>query len=157
MPTVSRVSDLTLTYETYIRTSPDALWDALTNPALTVLYDFGAAVDSTWQVGARIVYRANGGTGEVAVEGDLVEVRPRERLVHTWEEAWNADSAQDLPSRVTYQITPLGEVCKLTVVHDGFATTTKTYELVSGAWPMLLAGLKTVLETGEALPLPAGG
>jgi uncharacterized protein YndB with AHSA1/START domain len=149
------MTDLTLTYETYIKTTPEQLWDALTNPGLTVFYDFGSAVESTWQVGARIVYRV-AGSDDVAVQGDLVEVTAPERLVHTWEEAWNAESAQDDPTRVTYQIVPIGEVCKLTVVHDGFATVTKTYEMVSGGWPMILSGLKTLLETGDPLPLPSG-
>jgi len=150
------MAELTLTYDLYIKATAEQVWDALTDPALTVLYDFGSAVESTWQPGSRIMYRTNGGTGDVAVEGDLIEVNRPARLVHTWEEAWNADSAQDDPSRVTYQITAMGEVCRLTVVHDGFATATKTYQLVSGAWPMILSGLKTVLETGAPLPLPAG-
>jgi uncharacterized protein YndB with AHSA1/START domain len=149
--------DLTLTYETYIKTTPEQLWEALTNPGITVLYDFGSAVESTWQTGTRIVYRTEGGRGDIAVQGDLVEVDAPQKLVHTWEEAWDAESAKDEPSRVTYDIAALGEVCKLTVVHDRFAGRTKTYTMVAPAWPMILSGLKTVLETGAPLPLPTSG
>jgi uncharacterized protein YndB with AHSA1/START domain len=149
------MSPLTLSYETYIKATPARLWDALVNPELTVLYDFGSAVESTWEVGSRIVYRMDGGTGGVAVQGDLVEVTPPQKLVHTWEETWNEESVQDQPSLVTYEIAHMGEVCKLTVTHDGFPAATKTYEMVRGAWPIILSSLKTLLETDAPLPVPA--
>lgn len=149
--------DLKLTYETYIRTTPEGLWEALTRPELTVLYDFGSAVESDWQPGSPIVYRMSGGTGSVSVRGTLVDVQPPARLVHIWEEVWNPESAGDRPSRVTYAIEPMGEVCKLTVVHEEFGHESQTYRMVASAWPMILSGLKTVLETGQPLPLPIGG
>ena len=141
--------DLKLTYETYIQATPEELWEALTRPALTVLYDLGSAVESDWQPGSPIVYRLSDGDDSVSVHGTLVEVRPPTRLVHTWGEVRSADSAEDHPSRVTYAIEAMGEVSKLTVVHEEFEHASRTCHMVAPAWPMVLSGLTTVIETGQ--------
>ena len=149
------MSNLKLIYEVYMRTTPEQLWEALTNPKLTIHYDFGSAVESDWKLGSPIVYKTAGGKGSISVQGTVVEHEPQVKLVHTWEEAWNAESREDRPSRVTYAIQSMGTVCRLTVTHDDFASETQTYRMVTSAWPMIISGLKTLLETGE--PLGIGG
>jgi hypothetical protein len=92
--------------------------------------------------------------GELLIDGVIVEVdRPR-KLVHTFKELWNDEGKDDWPSRVTYEIEQLGDVCKLTVVHDDFDSETATYKAVKDGWNPILSGLKTLLETGTPLNIP---
>jgi uncharacterized protein YndB with AHSA1/START domain len=84
------------------------------------------------------------------VEGVVVEVIPRKKLVHTFEPTF----IDDEPSRVTYEIEPMGLVCKLTVTHDEFAKGGPTFDTVKDGWPEILSSLKSLLETGEALIIP---
>jgi uncharacterized protein YndB with AHSA1/START domain len=89
------------------------------------------------------------------VDGKVIEADPPRRLVHTWRAAYSPDTAADRPSRVTWTIEPVGAICKLTVLHDDFDGETKTWKSTANGWPVVLSGLKTLLETGEPLPLPA--
>lgn len=140
-------------YEVYIRTTPEKLWRAITDGELTARYFYGTTVKSSWKPGAVVAYRdADGG---VVVDGKVIEVVPRKKLVTTWCAKHDAEAAQERPSRVTWEIEALGAVCKLTVTHDDFDGENKTYRLVERGWNPVLSGLKTLLETGEALELPA--
>jgi uncharacterized protein YndB with AHSA1/START domain len=140
-------------YEVYIRTTPDRLWRALTDGEWTRKYFYGTAVKSTWKAGAPISY--HGADGKLMVEGKIVEADPPRRLVQTWRAVYDPETAKDRPSRVTWTIEAVGKICKLTVTHDDFDGETATFHAVSRGWNPVLSGLKTVLETGEPLELPA--
>jgi DNA-binding transcriptional ArsR family regulator len=150
-------------YTTYIRTTPERLWQALTDPAFTRRY-WGAAFQSDWKVGSEMTWEQFGVTiadpAQVVLESD-----PYRRLGYTWhsftpeladgldlsEEARDRTAAEPR-SKVSFEIEPLGELVKLTVVHDGFEPGSLVAEMVSQGWPRVLSGLKTLLETGETLP-----
>jgi uncharacterized protein YndB with AHSA1/START domain/DNA-binding transcriptional ArsR family regulator len=138
-------------YTTLIRTTAEALWNALTDPKMTPLYYYGFAVDHGGSPGSRFDYIAPGGEGVAGIKGEIVEMTPPKRLVTTFQGFWDPAMQADAPSRVTYEIEQLGAVCKLTVIHDEFAGETATYHGVGGGWPGILSGLKTLLETGQPL------
>jgi uncharacterized protein YndB with AHSA1/START domain len=140
-------------YEIYIRTTADQLWRALTDGDWTRKYFYGTAVKSTFKAGAALSYVDAG--GKTLVEGKVIEVDPPRRLVQTWSALYDPETAKERPSRVTWTIEPLGKLCKLTVTHDDFDGETKTYHAVARGWNPVLSGLKTLLETGEPLELPA--
>ncbi len=139
-------------YEVYIRTTPERLWEAIVSGETTPLYYFGAIVESDWR--PRSPYRYRMPDGSVTIAGTLLEVDPPRRLVMTFAARWDAEVAADAPTRVTWEIEPLGEACKLTLVHDEFDGETATFHQVEG-WSQILSGLKTLLETGK--PLVVGG
>jgi uncharacterized protein YndB with AHSA1/START domain/DNA-binding transcriptional ArsR family regulator len=140
-------------YEVFIRTTPEKLWDAITDGDITRQYFYGSVVKSpSWQAGAAVDWLTP--AGEPMINGKIIEIdRPR-RLVHSFASVWNPAAAKDKPSRVTWLIEPMGEVCKLTLVHDGFEAETHTYEKVRSGWNPILSGLKTLLETGKPLVIP---
>jgi uncharacterized protein YndB with AHSA1/START domain/DNA-binding transcriptional ArsR family regulator len=142
-------------YEIYIKTTPQRLWQAITDPALRAKYSFGVAVESDWTPGSR--YRAR--TTEVTVspgveiaDGENVEVDPPRRLVQTFRALWSDAVKAEGFSRVTWEIEPIGDSCRLTVTHDRLRDGANP-ELYGG-WPMILSGLKTLIETGETLTTP---
>jgi uncharacterized protein YndB with AHSA1/START domain len=138
-------------FEIYIRTTPEHLWEAITDPAIRQKYHFGAAVESSWAVGSsyKLVHP---GTDRPLIEGEnLVVERPR-RLVQTMRAVWGADAEREGTSRVTWEIEPVGDSCRLTVIHDQLRDGAS--EQVYGGWPMILSGLKTWLETGQMLTTP---
>ncbi len=139
-------------HEVFIRTTAQRLWQALTDPMMTERYYFGGRVTcDQWKASEPYAYLA--GDGTALVRGEVVEADEPNRLVMTFSALWDDDVAADGPSRCTFEITPLGaEVCKLSVVHDGFESETATFHQVRGGWPWVTSGLKSLLETGEALP-----
>ena len=142
-------------YEVYIRTTPEKLWEAITRPDQTRQYFYGTAVESEWKVGSTV--RHMGANGQVNLDGKVIEIVPQRRLVTTFAAVHNPASAKDRPSRVTWEIQPLGDVVKLTLTHDDFDGITQTYQQVGPGWNPVLSGLKTLLETGKplAIPMPA--
>jgi uncharacterized protein YndB with AHSA1/START domain/DNA-binding transcriptional ArsR family regulator len=135
-------------FQVYIRTTPEQLWDAITDPAFTRRYFFDTRVDTRWQPGQPLAYWRK--DGSLVVEGEVLEVdRPR-RLVTTWAFRNNPELQNDSPSRVTWEIEPLGSTCRLTLVHD-FPSLTPTFHAVVRGWPRVLSSLKSLLETGEPL------
>ena len=140
-------------YEIYIRTTPEKLWTALTDADQTQQYFFGTRVASSWKSGAQLTYTDP--KGGLMVDGKVVEADPPRRLVTTWRAAYSPEVAGERPSRVTWTIEPVGAVCKLSVVHDDFEAQGATWKSTASGWPVVLSGLKTYLETGEALPMPA--
>jgi uncharacterized protein YndB with AHSA1/START domain/DNA-binding transcriptional ArsR family regulator len=133
----------------YIRATPEAIWRAITETDFTLRYFYGSRVESDWQPGSS--YRMTI-EGELQIEGQILEVDPPRRLVQTWHGVWDEGMAADAPTRVTWEIedaTP--GVCKVTVVHDGLVAGSATLEQVSGGWPFILSGMKTLLETGKGL------
>jgi uncharacterized protein YndB with AHSA1/START domain len=130
-------------YEIYVRTTPEALWQALTDPERTERYFFGMRVKSTWEPGTPVLYLVDG-TANTA--GEVVEADPPRRLVTTWNHTFD-DGVTEGPSRVTWEIEPVGANCRLRLVHDDFHGVTRTFAIVGRAWPAVLSGLKTLLET----------
>ena len=139
-------------YEVYIRTTPERLWQAITDPAVTEAYYFNSRIISDWQPGSSFEMRQ--ADGRVDIEGEVVEADPPRKLVHTFNIRWDPENS-DPPSRVTWEITPMGDTCKLSLLHDGFASETQTFREVGGGWPLILSSLKSLLETGEALAVGA--
>ncbi len=138
-------------YEIYIRTTPDRLWEAITDPEARSKYNFGARVDSDWKPGSRLELSAPK-AGMLLGEGEVLEVDPPKRLVHTMVALWSDEVKSEGASRVTWQIEPVGDSCHLTVTHDELREGANPE--IFGGWPMILSGLKTWLETGELLTTP---
>jgi len=151
-------------YTTYIRTTPERLWDALTQPAFTERY-WGLALESDWTSGSRYVMRHHG----VSIEDPaqvVLEAEPCRRLAYAWHTftpdwAAAAGIAEDLRARiaaeprskVSFELEPQGDLVKLTVVHDGFDPGSTVADMVSVGWPQVLSALKTMLETGAVAPV----
>jgi uncharacterized protein YndB with AHSA1/START domain len=138
-------------YQVYIKASAQQIWDAITRPEFTSLYFYGARVETTGEAGTPIRYHSPDGSklwgDDVVIEAD----RPH-RLVASWRSLYDPEMAAEERSRVTWEIEEQpGGVCKLTVVHDQLDGAPKTAASVSGGWMFIISGLKTVLETGEAL------
>ena len=138
-------------YEIYIRTTPERLWEAITNPDIRSKYNFGVRPQTDWQPGSRIEVvhpKAPGLLGE----GTVLEADPPRRLVHTMIAKWSPEVESDGESRVTWEIEPVGDSCKLLLTHDQLREGANPE--IYGGWPMILSGLKTWLETGELLTTP---
>ncbi len=138
-------------YEIYIRTTPERLWEAITDPEIRAKYNFGAGVSSDWQPGSRLEMGGPGAPGPLG-EGEVLEVDPPRRLVHTMTALWSDEVKAEGASRVTWEIEQVRDSCRLTVVHDQLREGAN--EQLYGGWPMILSGLKTWLETGELLTTP---
>ena len=135
---------------TYIKAPPEAVWRALTESDFTTRYYYRSTVESDWQAGSRYRYAID---GETAIEGEILEADPPRRLVMTFSAVWDPALAADAPTRLSWELDAAGPgVTRLTVVHGGFESETETYRQVTGGWSWILAGLKSLLETGEALP-----
>ena len=105
-------------FEIYIKTTPERLWEAITDPEIRSKYNFGAGVNSDWTPGSRSrVRRPANGAGRLG-EGEILEVDPPRRLVHTFDALWSDDVKSEGTSRVTWEIEPVGDSCRLTVTHD---------------------------------------
>jgi uncharacterized protein YndB with AHSA1/START domain len=138
-------------FEIYIRTTPERLWEAIIDPAIRAKYHFGAGVESDWTSGSRYELKHPGAAGSLA-EGENLVVDPPRRLVQTMHVLWSEEAERAGTSRVTWEIEPVGDSCRLTVTHDQLSDTAPA-ELYGG-WPMILSGLKTWLETGQTLTTP---
>ncbi len=138
-------------YEIYIKTTPERLWEAITDPGLRSRYTFGLQVESDYTPGSSVVGRAPG-RDEALTEGENLVVEPPHRLVQSFNALWSDDVKAVGTSRVTWEIEPVGDSCKLLVIHDELPE--DAHGEVYGGWPMILSGLKTLLETGEDLTTP---
>jgi uncharacterized protein YndB with AHSA1/START domain len=143
-------------FEIYIKATPKRVWEAITDPALRRRFSFGVGVDSEWTPGSR--YTATTGPETVSPgmpisEGENLEVDPPRRLVQSFRALWGEDVAAEGTSRVTWEIEPVADSCRLTVTHDRLRDGAN--DQLYGGWPMILSGLKTLLETGEDLTTPA--
>jgi len=138
-------------FEIYIKTSPERLWDAITNPEIRSKYNFGAAVTSDWTPGSQLEFK-HSGSGTLLGEGENLEVDPPRRLVQTITALWSEEVRSEGPTRITWEIEPVGDSCRLRVTHDQLREGAN--DQLYGGWPMILSGLKTWLETGELLTTP---
>ncbi|HMG28207.1 MAG TPA: SRPBCC domain-containing protein, partial [Acidimicrobiia bacterium] len=138
-------------FEIYIKTTPERLWEAITDPDIRSKYNFGARATSPWTKGSR--FEMSAGSGAVPLgEGEVLEVDPPRRLVHTMTALWSDEVKSEGSTRITWEIEPVGDSCRLTLTHDQLRDDANA-ELYGG-WPMILSGLKTWLETGELLTTP---
>ena len=143
-------------FEIYIKTTPERLWQAITDPAMRARYTFGVGVFSDWSPGSSYQSRTtelNGEAGMPIGEGENLEVDPPRRLVQTFRALWSDEVKAEGFSRVTWEIEPVADSCRLTVTHDQLRAGAS--DELYGGWPMVLSGLKTLLETGEMLTTPA--
>ena len=138
-------------FEIYIRTTPERLWEAITDPAIRAKYHFGVSARSDWTSGSRYTLEHPGVDSPLA-EGENLVVNPPNRLIQTMSTLWSDEAKSAGTTRVTWEIEPVGGSCRLTVTHDQL-TDDAPPELYGG-WPMILSGLKTWLETGETLTTP---
>jgi uncharacterized protein YndB with AHSA1/START domain len=138
-------------FEIYIRTTPERLWEAITDGETRSKYQFGARITSEWTTGSRFEMSGPGNPGLLG-EGENLEVDPPRRLVQTMVALWDDDVKSEGTSRITWEIEPVGDSCKLVVTHDQLRENAN--EQLYGGWPMILSGLKTWLETGELLTTP---
>lgn len=143
-------------YTTYIRTTPEKLWAALTTDVVVPRYWFGNQVNSTWGIGDA-VQSINGEDGGLDWDGEVLVSEPPHKLVYTF----RVESRDEPASQVTYliepaqpaEIGPIGEAVKFTVLHEKFPTDSEIINGISLGWPGILSNLKTLLESGESLGL----
>jgi uncharacterized protein YndB with AHSA1/START domain/DNA-binding transcriptional ArsR family regulator len=138
-------------FEIYIRTTPERLWEAITDAEIRAKYNFGAGITSDWTVGSRMEM-GSPNAGGLLGDGEVLEIDPPHRLVHTMTALWGEDVKAEGASRVTWEIEQVEDSCRLTVTHDQLREGAN--EQLYGGWPMILSGLKTWLETGELLTTP---
>jgi uncharacterized protein YndB with AHSA1/START domain/DNA-binding transcriptional ArsR family regulator len=155
-------------YTTYIRTSPEQCWRGLTDPAFTRRY-WGLAYESDWQPGSAFTVRLDRDDVRIADPAQLIlEADPYRRLSYAWHtftpewaaaygisDEHRAEVAAEPRSKVTFDIEPLGDYVRLSVVHDGFEPGSAVLAGISDGWPLLISSLKSLLETGEVLPVSA--
>ena len=149
----TRLEDRTMekVFEIYIKTTPERLWEAITDNEMRAKYNFGVGVTSDWTPGSR--YEGTHAQAGVPIaEGENLEVDPPRRLVQSMTALWSDDVKNEGTSRVTWEIEPVADSCRLTVTHDELREGAN--DELYGGWPMILSGLKTLLETGEHLTTP---
>jgi|SRR5579883_307696 len=147
----------TFVYVTYIRTTAEKLWSALTDAEFTKQYWFGCHCESEWMAGSswRLIYP----DGRLADSGEIVEADPPRRLVIRWRNEWNPDLRSEGDSRCVMELEQLGAAVKLSITHSNECESSKFIDAVSGGWPKVISNLKSVIETGSIAlsdPYPAG-
>ncbi len=148
---MSEAAKSSFVYVTYIQTTPEALWAALTSPEFIRKYWFGMNIETDWRVGSpwKLVFP----DGRIADTGEIVEFDQPKRLVLRWRNEFRPELHEEGYARCVMEIEPAGEVVKLTIIHDIDKPGSKLIGAVSTGWPKILSSLKTLLETGTALPL----
>ena len=138
-------------YVTYIETTPEKLWQALTSSEFSKAYWFGTELRSDWRVGSPFALVTDGTTTDI---GEILEADPPRRLAYTFQHVLKDELRNEQPSKVVFAIEPHGNLVKLTLTHEGFSGADKLLNAVSSGWPAILSGLKSLLETGTALAIP---
>jgi uncharacterized protein YndB with AHSA1/START domain/DNA-binding transcriptional ArsR family regulator len=141
-------------YQVYIQTTPERLWAAITDPVQTARYYYGTAVHSDWRPGSRLEYTYP--DGSVAADGLILEVDAGRRVVMEFNALWDDAIKDEPPVRMTWEITPTGEVCRLVVTTEDIVPGSATQKSFEGGVAFIVSGLKTLLETGTPLPMGAG-
>jgi uncharacterized protein YndB with AHSA1/START domain len=138
-------------YVTYIKTTPEKLWEALTSSEFSRRYWFDTELRSDFKVGSPLALVTD---GKVTDTGEILEAdRPR-RLSYTFKHELNDEMRRETPTKVVFTLEPHGELVKLTLTHEGFAKDSKLLDGISKGWPAILASLKSLLESGDALAIP---
>jgi uncharacterized protein YndB with AHSA1/START domain len=139
-------------YVTYIETTPEKLWEALTSSEFSRRYWFNTELKTDWKVGSPFALVMDGTTTDV---GEVLEFdRPR-RLSYTFHHVLSEAARKERPTKVAFNLEPHGNLVKLTLTHEGFAEGSKLLDGISRGWPAILSGLKSLLESGTALAIPA--
>jgi uncharacterized protein YndB with AHSA1/START domain len=138
-------------FEIYIRTTPERLWEAITDSEIRSKYNFGVGITSDWTPGSGYQMGHPAAPAPLA-EGVNLEVDPPTRLVQSYVALWSDEVSSEGTSRLTWEIEPIGDSCRLRLTHDELPEGAN--EAVFGGWPMVLSGLKTWLETGQLLTTP---
>jgi uncharacterized protein YndB with AHSA1/START domain len=146
---MSEVAQSTFIYVTYIRTSAEKLWSALTTPEFTKQYWSGVQIVSDWKVGAS--WKLLFPDGRVADTGEVLEIDPPRRLVLRWLNEFRPELKAEGPAKCVFELEPNGDIVKLTVTHSSVRSDSKLIVAVSGGWPKILSNLKSLLETGKAI------
>ncbi|MGE3075302.1 MAG: ArsR/SmtB family transcription factor [Dehalococcoidia bacterium] len=138
-------------YDVYIRATPERVWEAITSGEQTRAWFHGTSRTGELNPGAPLKLLTS--DGESAVDGEVIEVDPPRRYVHTWKANWGPEFEGDRPSRVTWELTPMGATTRLRLIHDDFDGETVTYKSISEGWAPILNSLKSFIETGEPLEI----
>lgn len=136
-------------YVTFIRSTPERVWEALTTPVFIKQYWFGMTVETDWRVGSS--WRLSFEDGRVADSGEIIEADPPKRLVIRWRNEWKPEMKAEGNSRCSFELEPEGEAVKLTVIHAIDRPDSALIGAVSGGWPRILSNLKSLLETGSVV------
>jgi uncharacterized protein YndB with AHSA1/START domain len=139
----------TFVYVTFIRSTPEKVWSALTSPETMRKYWFNMTQESDWAPGSS--WKMKFEDGGVADAGEILEADPPRRLVIKWLNEFRPELKAEGPARCTYEIEPVQGAVKLTIVHESPVENSKVIEAVSGGWPRILSNLKSWLETGEVV------
>jgi uncharacterized protein YndB with AHSA1/START domain len=134
-------------YVTFIRTTPEKLWEALTDPQFTRKYWFDTTVECGWKKGSP--WKLVGSDGSVTDTGEILEIDPPRCMIIRWQNEWKPELKAEGPGRCTIEIEPVGSAVKLTITHEIDRPESKLITAVSGGWPRVLSNLKSLLETGE--------
>ncbi len=139
----------TFVYVTYIRTTPEKLWSALTDVEFMKLYWFGVYCESQWTAGSswKMVYP----DGRITDDGEIVEAEPPRQFVIRWQHQNKPELKAEGESRCTMELDPSGPAVKLSITHTIEREPSKFIKAVSGAWPMVISNLKSLLETGSTV------
>ncbi|ARP86658.1 SRPBCC family protein [Bordetella genomosp. 9] len=143
----------TFAYVIYIRTTPEKLWSALTEPAFMKQYWFGMHCESEWKAGSS--WRLLDGDGKLFDAGEILEADPPRRLVIRWQNQWKPELQAEGDSRCTIEIEPEGDAIKLSIIHTMEREGSQFIKAVSGGWPKILSNLKSLLETGTVVLRPS--
>jgi uncharacterized protein YndB with AHSA1/START domain len=138
-------------YVTYIETTPEKLWEALTSSEFSKRYWFNTELRTDWKIGSRFALVMNGTTTDV---GEILEVDPPRRLSYSFKHVLNDEMRNEIATKVVFTIEPHGKLMKLTLTHEGFAEGSKLLDGISKGWPAILSSLKSLLERGTALAIP---
>ena len=144
------MSDAKFVYVTYIRATPERIWEALTTPEFQRKFWFGGHQDSEWRDGSSWTLRMP--EIGIADAGEILEAERPKKIVIKWRNEFRPELKAAGFTRCTYEIEAAGEMTKLTVIHEAPATGQPMIEAVSNGWPMILSSLKSLLETGQPLP-----
>jgi uncharacterized protein YndB with AHSA1/START domain len=144
---MSKTDESAFVYVTFIRTTPERLWSALTSADFMKEYWFGMHLKSEWRVGAQ--WQMIFADGRVADAGEVVEFEPPKRLVLSWRNEFRPELKAEGYARCVIELEPLSDAVKLTITHSMDRPESKFIEAVSGGWPQILSNLKSLLETGQ--------
>ena len=140
----------TFVYVTYIRTTPEKLWSALTDPKFMKQYWFGMHCESEWVAGSP--WKMVSSSGEITDAGEILESEPPRRLVIRWQHQRRPELKAEGESRCTMELEPVGSVVRLAITHGIEREPPSQFiAAVSGGWPKILSNLKSLIETGSVV------